>query len=333
MHLTELFQHLVSKRSGHTFDAEPLPPGDRMYLAADSAGRPALFVVADQEQISAPLRTSQISLRPSETYVLTLSDGSQRRETFHAIICDAAEEPEVRTFLLLLGAFLSARSQSSPPGYAEFQEFFRSMIRLFAVKHAPNLREERQGLWGELFLMSTVRGFRFWAPFWHNPVTQLFDFSVPSKHVEVKTTLSADRVHRFSHRQIFALENEQIRVASLILTENAAGLSLATLISEAREQLAGTYHYLKLEAATRRSGMETGAEEGPCFDADLAIASLNWYRSTDLPQFRSPEPLGVSETSYRVDVSLASPLERPELDKWLDTWRGAGLLDVVVGER
>src|SRR5204863_6529462 len=129
----------------------------------------------------------------------------------------------VRTFLVLLEAFLSAPPESSSPSYSEFQEFFRSMIRLFAVKHAPNLREERQGLWGELFVMSRVRGFRFWAPFWHNPVTQLFDFSATTKHVEVKTTLNPERVHRFSHRQIFALENEQIVVASLILTESETG--------------------------------------------------------------------------------------------------------------
>ncbi len=332
MHLTEIFQKLVSRRSGHAFDAEPLPLGEGMYLGADSAGRPALFVVASRGPVGPPVRTSQISLRPAEPYVLTLYDGSQRRETFHAIVCDATEEPEIRSFLVLLEAFLSARDQPSTPGYAEFQEFFRSMMRLFAVKHAPNLREERQGLWGELFVMSELRGFQFWAPFWHNPVTQLFDFSATSKHVEVKTTQSPERVHRFSHRQVFALENEQIIVGSLILTEDASGLSLGTLISEARAALNGSYHYLKLEAATRRAGMETGAEEGPRFDADLAIASLNWYRSTDLPQFRTPEPLGVSETSYRVDVSLASPLERPELDAWLDSLSEASRLNVVVGE-
>ncbi|HEX9428909.1 MAG TPA: PD-(D/E)XK motif protein, partial [Candidatus Bathyarchaeia archaeon] len=314
MYLPEIFQRLQSSRSRHAFIAEPLLSGDAVYLGVDPTGRPALFVVATEGPVGPSMRTSQVSLRPAERYVLTLPDGSQRRESFHAIMCDEVEGADVRTFLVLLEAFLSGREGTAIPGYSEFLEFFRSMIRLFALRPAPNLRETRQGLWGELFMMSRVRGFRFWAPSWHNPLTQLFDFTVPGKHVEVKTTMSSGRVHGFSHRQIFALGNEQIMVASLILTENETGLSLGDLISECRTALGGTYHYLKLEAATRRAGMETGAEKGPCFDIDLAQASLCWYRSTDLPQFRTPEPLGVSETSYRVDVSLATPLEQSELD-------------------
>src|SRR5438093_477453 len=113
MHLLELFEKLTSNRSGHVFDAEPLPGGDRMYLAVDSVGRPALFVVANDESVGPPVRTSQVSLRPAERYVLTLSDGSQRRQAFHAILCDATEEPEIRTFLVFLEAFLNARASTS----------------------------------------------------------------------------------------------------------------------------------------------------------------------------------------------------------------------------
>ena len=84
----------------------------------NSAGRPALFVVANDESVGPPIRTSQISLRPAEHYVLTLGDGSQRRETFHAILCDATEEPEIRAFLVFLEAFLNARVSTSTPAFA-----------------------------------------------------------------------------------------------------------------------------------------------------------------------------------------------------------------------
>ena len=76
--------------------------------------------------------------------------------------------------------------------------------------------------------------------------------------------------------------------------------------------------------------MEGGSDGGPCFDATAADAGLSWYRSTELPHFRLAEPPGVSETSYRVDAALATPLARPEVEKWLDSWPSADLLEALV---
>src|SRR5712692_9882309 len=39
--------------------------------------------------------------------------------------------------------------------------FFQSIARLFSVGPSADLKTERQGLWGELFLMQRVRGVRF----------------------------------------------------------------------------------------------------------------------------------------------------------------------------
>lgn len=330
MRLTEIYQRLKLDISGHAFIAEPISRSEDIYLAADFGGRPALFITASEEFVGPPLRTFRISLRPAEPYLLTMSDGTRRQETFHALFCDATEGPDVGTFLVLLEAFLTGRESAGSPSYADLTDFFRSMIRLFAIQPVSNLKLERQGLWGELFMMSRVRGFRFWVPFWHNPVTQLFDYSAPGRRVEVKTTLGPGRIHHFSHRQIFALDSEQIMVVSFLLKEDDAGLSLADLIAECRIALSGTYHYLKLEAAARRAGMEGGPDVGPRFDATAAEAGLSWYRSTELPHFRLPEPPGVSETSYRVDVALATPLERPEIEKWLDNWLSGDPLEALI---
>ena len=330
MRLAEIYQRLKQDISGHAFIAEPISRDENIYLAADFGGRPALFITASEEPVGPPLRTSQISLRPAEPYVLTLYDGTRRHETFHALFCEVKEGPDVVTFLTLLEAFLGGREDTGSPTYAQLTDFFRSLIRLFAIRPVSNLKLERQGMWGELFMMSRVRGFRFWAPFWHNPVTQLFDYSTSGRRVEVKTTLGPGRIHHFSHRQIFALDNEQIMVVSLVLTEDEAGLSLADLIAECRVALSGTYYQLKLEAAARQAGMEGGLDVGPRFDARAADAGLSWYRSSELPHFRLSEPLGVSETSYKVDVALATPLERLEVEKWLDNWPSGELVEALV---
>lgn len=97
-----------------------------------------------------------------------------------------------------------------------------------------------------------------------------FDFSNERRRVEVKTTLGGPRIHRFSHRQIYALPGEEIVIVSLILREEDAGLSLNQLITEARSAIKETPFFITLERAVRRAGMDLQTETGPAFDAEEA---------------------------------------------------------------
>jgi len=65
--------------------------------------------------------------------------------------------------------------------------------------------------------------------------------------------------------------------------------------------------------------MDSLDETGPIYDALEAQMTLAWFRSTDAPHFRMPEPPGVSQTHYRVDLSTAPQLGTQELNEWLDS--------------
>lgn len=319
MSIADLFRELKDNPSGHAFTVAPIPGRDNLLLGVDVAAHPCLFVRADERSMEPPLRTAHVSLQLSQQYTLAGVGESPRSELLHALRCEAPEAVEVDTFLVLVEAFLM-RHQDEPIDQDTLNSFFRSMVRLFSTSPARDLQGERQGLWGELFIMRRVCGFRFWSPFWHSEVTRLFDFSAPGKRVEVKTTIGGQRIHHFSHRQVYALEGEEIVIASLILREDDVGLSLRELISECRADLLDTPDYLKLERAVRRAGMEGNLQPGPIFDAVEAKRDLAWFRSTDAPHFRMAEPTGVSETRYKVDLSMAPRIHLDELEGWLDTW-------------
>lgn len=319
MSITELFIRVKEGTSGHAFTAEQLPQHHEVYLAADTSKRPCLFVRAEQWLPEPPLRTAHVSLQSSQKYCLTLADGSKHEAPFHALCCETAEQSDVDTFLVLIEAFLTRHQKQIITGEV-LVSFFRSMVRLFSVGHARDLEGERMGLWGELFMMSRVRGSQFWAPFWHSETTCRFDFSAPGRRVEVKTTLGAQRIHHFSHRQIYAEGGQEILIVSLLVREEDSGLSLRNLIYECRETVVSTPYSLKLERAIRSAGMENPSEIGPVFDPAEAERNLAWFRSTDAPHFRMPEPPGVSQTRYKVDLSTAPRLELQEVDVWLDSW-------------
>lgn len=319
MSLLDLLLKLKDNPSGHTFTAAPVPDSADTYLGVDQAGRPWLFIKVRERSQDAPLRTAQITLLPTQEYSITLAGSGTRTEILHALRCEASNPIDVGNFLVLVEAFLASNKGRHIDGEA-LSAFFRSMVRLFAVEPARDLNAERQGLWGELFFMRQVGGFTFWAPFWHSETTRLFDFSSLRNRVEVKTTIGTQRVHHFSHRQIYALEGEEIVIVSLLLREDDAGLTLQELIVKCRIALLGTQHFLKLEKAVRRAGMDDPSIAGPAYDASQAKGSLALFRSSEAPHFRMPEPPGVSETHYKADLSAAPQLSHEEIDAWLNAW-------------
>ena len=317
--LPDLLTRLVQNPSGHTYTLIAVPPRSDVWLAADAGGRPSLFIKCLDASIEPSMRTSHVSIHLGQSYAVADIGGEERIERFDALRCEATSRRDVEAFLVLAEAFLT-RYIREQMDRRKLVGFFRSMVRLFSTSQAADLQRERQGLWGELFMMRAVRGTAFWAPSWHSETLRKFDYSVPRRHVEVKTTIGDERIHLFSHRQIYALEGEEILIASLMLRPEDAGLSLRDLIVEARDALRGMDEYFKLEEAVREAGMEVLDEPGPAFDEAQASRSLGWYRASDAPHFTMPEPPGVSQTHYRVDLSNAPQLSAEDFARWLDSW-------------
>ena len=319
MGLKAVFKQLKDCPSGHAFTVATIPGCQNVLLGVDKAGHPVLFVQAKTMELEPSLRTDKVSLQIGQRYSLAAATGISRTETLNALYCESAEQTDIETFLVLAEAFV-ARYIGVLVHQDALTSFFRSMVRLFAVTPARNLWSEQLGLWGELFMMRLVRGFRFWVPFWHSESTQRFDFTHGRRRIEVKTTSGLERIHNFSHKQIYTIKGEEIFIASLVVSEDDSGLSLRQLILDCRSELLGMPDYLKLEKAVRRAGMEDSSETGPLFDASEAEASLAWFRSIDVPHFQIPEPAGVSETHYKVDLSTAPRVSALELDEWIQPW-------------
>ncbi len=319
LQLSDLLTRLVQSPSGHAYTLIAISPHSDVWLAADVSGRPSLFIKCQNASIEPSMRTSHVSIHLGQSYAVAEIGGQKRIERFDALRCEATSRRDIDAFIMLAEAFLS-RFPREQVDRSKLVGFFRSMVRLFSTSQAADLQRARQGLWGELFMMKTVRGTSFWAQSWHSESLRKFDYSVPRRHVEVKTSVGDERIHLFSHRQIFAMEGEEILIASILLRPEDAGLSLRDLIIEARRSLRGTEEYFKLEEAARQAGMEALDESGPAFDEVQAAKSLSWYRASDAPHFTMPEPPGVSQTHYRVDLSNAPQVNFADLTNWLSSW-------------
>lgn len=105
-----------------------------------------------------------------------------------------------------------------------------------------------------------------------------------------------------------------------MLQEDDSGLSLKSLIEQARTALSSTLYSLKLQKAIRVANMLEAEEEGPKFNESHVIRKLEWFDSKDVPKFPILEPQGVSGTHYKSDLTQASKLSSEEIENCINKW-------------
>ena len=162
-----------------------------------------------------------------------------------------------------------------------------------------------------------------WAPFWHSEVDRLYDYSSRVGRVEVKTCIGGNRIHKFSHKQLYSTSQEPVHVVSILLQkeEESAGLTLQQLIEECRAALRTSPYLVKLERAIRRAGMQEPTECGPIFNEQNAARSIQWFHARDIPHFSEPEPDNVSGTNYSANLGAAQPLSVTDILDLCTCWK------------
>lgn len=310
----------AQRGSSHAYRALSLGEPSGSYVALDLQDRPALFMPVEGHPEGPIQRANDVSLRLGARCKLYLEARENISGAFDVLQCESSDSITVDTFVLLLDALLD-RLRSGQVADDYLTTFFRTLARLFSVRPASDPAKERQGLWGELLAMQLLGGVSSWASFWHTDPYKRFDFSTAHRRIEVKTTTGDARAHSFAHRQLFTTGNEEVAIASFMLRHDPNGLSLQELITRGRRELSKEPSQLaKLEAATRSARMSDPQEAGPSFNESDARSSLVWFWARDAPRFKHPEPPGVSETRYKVDLSATPQVARPELVAWLSEW-------------
>lgn len=137
-------------------------------------------------------------------------------------------------------AFLSAALLQALPAEMRVNDvrIFLEDFRLLFVPKKHVSRDVIKGLWGELWIMSQVANPCDWVHAWHVESSETFDFSFPSRMVEVKSTETEIRQHHFSLNQLQSYGKEVV-VASLKMQADASGASLASLLDSILEGLDG----------------------------------------------------------------------------------------------
>jgi hypothetical protein len=168
-----------------------------------------------------------------------------------------------------------------------------------------------QGLWAELALINSSVSPEVLIRAWHSEVDDLYDFSLGTERIEVKSSADKTRCHHFRLEQVDNPPCVHAIVASMILDRAAGGPSLGELWDRCRMHVAASPTLqIKVDAVCFRSlGKHWQKWRETSFDHSRAIASLAFFDASTVPRPATPVPAGVSEIRFVADLSALEKVD------------------------
>lgn len=223
----------------------------------------------------------------------------EEEKFMHILTCYSKEEEDIAAFIRLTDSFVQSYKENKYP----VSSLFTSLSSLFANDHRIINLNQARGFYAELYAIKYFHenSLAIYL-YWQKREKLNFDFSITSrKRLEVKSTISTNRIHHFLHEQLIG-DIYDIYVISILLRNDDQGLSLKSLIEEvrgiAREDFDTLLYIDKLARGIHEE--DTSLIK---FDEEYTRNNIRFYNAKIIPKFESVQPEGVSQTEYNSDLT------------------------------
>jgi len=202
---------------------------------------------------------------------------------------------------LRFAAFVSEQLSSQPDSY-EVASKIRRLVTMLQSLRQPRTKTI-QGLWGELFVINKMSDKADWTRAWHSDPLQLHDFLFKTMRLEIKSSATRVRKHKFSHYQLCPPEDIELFVASLVVEKSPNGMSVFELADRIREEISGEEAIKLDELILATLGADCSIAREVKFDLAAAGSSLRFYPLSAVPKLPAVVPDGISDITYTVILS------------------------------
>lgn len=247
----------------------------------------------------APLRLEHLTVQHGISGGVHIAQNIEQG-TYSLILLNGATQVLVEMFLRF--AMAIAQQLSARPTAIEVAALLHRFVSLLQNLRKPNAKVI-QGLWAELFVMTTQSNPGRWISGWHTDPMGLHDFVFGATRVEVKSTSSGERVHRFSHRQLFPPIGASFFLASVLVERTALGSSVFRLAEKLHPRLSPELSLVLDSGIAAALGTDYVKADQHRFDESRARDSLRYFPLSTIPRLQADVPGGITEISYTVRVS------------------------------
>lgn len=194
-----------------------------------------------------------------------------------------------------------------------------SLLSIFSkLKRRPI--HKLQGLWAELLLIEQSIDPSTVAKAWHSQPESKYDFTMGRDKVEVKSTSSEQRLHRFALDQLNPSENSRLLICSVVVRESAKdgnGLSVYDLYDSICMKISEDEIKLHIyEVMSDTLGSDFFSAKKKFFDYTEACDSLSLFDYIDVPKInKSNIPEFISDVKFCSNISHLTDIREKGFDR------------------
>lgn len=289
-------------------------PGFQHKLGKSDEGYPKFFICVKQSTLQVKNIIRELLTVEYNQMCRIESEEGQFDNTFAIITLRTPEWMLQSSFLDIVMLMLS--KMQTLPSRKELAIEVENLITIFSALENPPVKK-MQGLWGELLIIERSKYPEVLLNAWHNSPNAKFDFTLGRDKIEVKTTSSEMRIHKFSLDQLNPSPNSRLLIASITVRESGNGngaKSIRNLFDSIYTRVTGSKERLHLyQVMAETIGRDIMKLDNVFFDYIAAVDSLDYFRAQDIPHIEKKDvPVGISEVKFSsnmADVPSAFSLE------------------------
>lgn len=245
---------------------------------------------------------------------LIQDDGSEQEGIFSIITLRSLDTPLQSYFVEIFTMMLHKLQQV--PSNRELSVEVENLIAIFdALTSEP--KKMIQGLWAELLVIEQSTRPETLINSWHSSPSAKYDFTMGKDKIEVKSTSSEERIHKFALDQLNPSPNSNLLIASTVVRESAPaadGLSVKGLYDKIRNKVSAVDCQLRLFIIIAETiGKDIDKLESIYYDYTTAVDFLEFYDYHDIPSIpKDKVPPLVSEVHFLSNLNGLLDIRKKE---------------------
>jgi hypothetical protein len=271
-------------------------------IGVDGLGRRVLVLPGQENTISFNTNNAIFDPWSSVTWV----NGSQKLPKVSTLRCEANFNNRgiCEVVAAIFIGLIDIQSKYGSAGSAIWE-----MKILFENGFNSNVSDETLiGLFGELVVLNLSMQPSEYIDLWHSNTKDYFDFSSDNHRLEVKTSRSNLRNHRFSSNQIGNDLDSKTTVASIILSTVEQGMSISSLIDQISQRVDSSHGAKLINIVVSTLGIPPQLLNSIKIDLVATSDSVRFISASDVP--RPISASGVISMNWVANLDSISVIDR-----------------------
>lgn len=223
-----------------------------------------------------------------------------------AIITLRSSDKHLQSYFIEIFAMMLMKMPQQPSKQELSIEIERLVTIFSALTATP--RKKIQGLWAELLVIEKSRNPQTLINAWHSIPSSKYDFTLGRDKIEVKSTSSEERIHRFSLDQLNPSPSSRLLIASITVREsgkNLNGLSVRDLYDRICNRLQNIETKIRLYTIIAQTlGNDISKIDSIFFDYITASDTLAFYDYQTIPRILKQDvPSNISEVRFICNIT------------------------------